>query len=124
MALKLVAAGEVDAAVGAAKLAEDYRRVADELEERLRKPTKPVKVNDVSMPTAHRDAISKGHFPDNPAMMAARKAGLRSLTAVAKKLGVSTSFLSQVLAEKKTMPDDRAEAFERLTGYPRSRWKS
>lgn len=120
MALKLVAAGEVDAAVGAAKLAEDYRRVADELE-RLPSAKRSAKVKPVAdaMTGEHREAISRGHGDSAP-MKAARKVGIRSMAQLAKKLGVSPGFLSQVVHGVRPMPTDRAEAFEKLTGV---RWK-
>ena len=47
-----------------------------------------------------------------------------SMTAMAKKCGVSVQFLSAVRAGRKKMPDDLAERIERLTGYPTSKWKS
>jgi hypothetical protein len=47
-----------------------------------------------------------------------------SMTAMAKKCGVSVQFLSAVRARRKKMPDDLAERIERLTGYPASKWKS
>ena len=73
------------------------------------------------MNEAHREAISKAH-PQSPAMKAARKAGFATLGDVAKALGVSKSFVSQVFSNKKPMPVDKAREFEKLTGYPAARW--
>lgn len=73
-----------------------------------------------NMDTAHREAISKAHLKSAP-MAAARKAGLLTLGDVAKALGCSKSFISQVFSDQKPMPPDKAARFEELTGY---RWKS
>jgi hypothetical protein len=53
-------------------------------------------------------------------MRAAAKAGLTTLTDVAKALGVGKAFLSRVLSGDKKLPPTRAAKFHQLTGY---RWE-
>jgi DNA-binding transcriptional regulator YdaS (Cro superfamily) len=56
--------------------------------------------------------------------MAAVHTAFPSMTAMAKKAGVSAQFLSQVRGGTKKMPPALAERIERLIGYPASKWFS
>lgn len=120
-ALKLVEAGDVRGAAALSALAEGYRAVADEQERLptsgLRSTVKNVRAEE------HRGAQSAA-LVNNAPMRAARASGLPSVRAVAAKLGVDATFISRVFRGKKPMPDELAERFEKLTGYPASRWKA
>jgi hypothetical protein len=121
-ALSLAAAGDVRGAAALSALAEAYRAVAAE-QEGLRAPVATPTVDSV-MTDSHREALSTSRdLNDSPPMRAARKAGLPSLRAVAAKLDVDPGFLSKIFRGKRPCPVPMAEAFERLTGYPASRWK-
>jgi hypothetical protein len=126
-ALRALDLGDAAAARDYRILAQLHREVADAMEaqglQRLTGSTLTPTVNQGTMVDDHREAISRAHTPsDSAPMKAARKAGFLSLADLAEKLGVSKSFMSQVMSGKKKMPPDRAAAFERLTGYPASRW--
>lgn len=116
----LLAKGDKDAALRAFSRAHLLR----ELAEGLRPAGKQRRVTVSSMTDAQKEQISETMGQRHPAMKAARKAGLPSQRAVAKALGVSPGFLSRVLAGDKDMPEDRAAEFQRLTGFPVSRWKA
>lgn len=119
-ALRALDAGDAELAREYRLLATLHREVAaaGELTTGERSP----KVNKPEMVDSHRQAISEAHMPGSAAMKAARKAGMRTLADVARALGVSKGFVSQVLNGKKYMPPERAAEFQRLTGYPASRW--
>lgn len=118
-ALALAESGDIDGAARLSALAEGYRAVAAK-QEGLRPGKRSPTVEAPMMTGEHRAAISRGHGDSAP-MAIARAAGkARSMTELARKLGVSPSFLSQVIAGKKVMPEDRAATFEKLTGKP---WK-
>lgn len=69
------------------------------------------------MKSAQRQAISERFLPTGDANMdAARAAGIPSLRQLAKKLGVTVSFLSQVRQGARPMPDTHRAKFRKLTG--------
>lgn len=77
----------------------------------------PTTVRDVNVAT--RKAISRGLGTANVLsgnMDAAREAKIPSMRALAKKLGVSVSFISQVMSGLRPMPETLAIAFKKLTG--------
>ena len=73
---------------------------------------------------ARREAISRGLGRVNPNLEAAREATkdkpkaeqIPSLRALAKRLGCTVSFLSQVASGDRPMPPAKAAAFRKLTG--------
>lgn len=94
-----------------------------ELEERLQPATKTTTVVPV-MTDSHREALSNSRdLNDSSPMRAARKAGLPSLRAVAAALGQDPGNLSKIFRGKRPCPVPLAEAFEKLTKYPATRWK-
>lgn len=80
--------------------------------------------------TAHRQAVRVGptvsaaateKSASDPFLSALAEVGL-SVRGLAKKLGVSAAFISQVRAGLRQMPADRAKDIERLTGWPAKNW--
>lgn len=127
--LELVRAGDRKKAAVAFRMAEHLRATAVELEHggppaALTRGPQRAKVNSDPMTSAQRAAISATMSDNTPAMEAARKAGLPSIRAVADALDVDPTFLSRVLSGRKKMPPARAAKFEKLTGYPATRWKA
>jgi hypothetical protein len=100
--------------------AELYRETARQMDELHRAdPSLTVKQPADSLRTVtpqQQQAISTKLMGSDPNMKAARAAGYPSLRDLAKGLGVSVSFLSQVRAGNRPMPENRAAAFRKLTG--------
>lgn len=118
----MAAAVEELLTAGQVLLARSFRSRGEEPPSRLTVNRDPGTVNLVS--PEKRETVSTKMLGKVPAWMrAARDAGLPSLGAVADALGVSTSFMSQVKSGKKAMPDPLAAKFEKLTGYPATRWR-
>jgi hypothetical protein len=121
-ALALAESGDIDGAARLSALAEGYRAVAAK-QDGLKSPSRAPTVDSV-MTDSHREALSTSRdLNDSAPMRAARKAGLPSLRAVAAKLDVDPGFLSKIFRGKRPCPVPLAEAFEKLTGFPATRWK-
>jgi hypothetical protein len=120
---KMADAGLKDYAIWLFRTAEVMRQASAGVTEALQRPPRlTVKQRETTLKgvehsTETRKALSerftKGKSPN---MDAARKAGYPSLRALAKALGCSASFLSQVAADDRPMPADKAAAFKKLTG--------
>jgi hypothetical protein len=103
--------------------AELLRRTAAE-QQRLTGPQPLSKLNK-AVTDSQRASMSTKLGGDTDWMTAARKAKppLPSQIAVAKALGVKPAFISQIKHGTSKMPPDLAERFEKLTGYPRTKWR-
>lgn len=113
---------DVDKAAHLSNKAERLRRMAA-AQEGLPRRAEATTVVSV-MTDSHREALSNSRgLNSTPAMRAARKAGLPSLRAVASSLGADPGNLSKIFRGKRSCPLPLAEAFEKLTGYPTTRWK-
>lgn len=73
-------------------------------------------VKQTTMDAAQRQAISAKLMRKDPNIAAARRVGVVSLRQLAKRLGVTASFLSQVRSGTRPMPDALAAKFKTLTG--------
>lgn len=126
-ALRALDQGDGDAAVKYRRLAFLHREVAMEMERvgRQSLPAAPPKSTvEPMMAVDHREKLSRSReLDESPAMKAARKAGLPSVRAIAAKLGEDPGFISKCLRGVKPMPVRLAAAFEKLTGYPASKWR-
>lgn len=71
------------------------------------------------MLAVHKVAISEGRSKD-PLAVAARKAGM-SVTALAKRVGVSKALLSMARTGERTIKRSVCERIEKLTGYAASK---
>lgn len=75
------------------------------------------------MNAVQRKIRSKAAVDPSDEFMTAVHLNFPSLTAMAKKAGVTVQFISAIRGGTKRMPTDLAERIERLTGYPASRWR-
>lgn len=121
-----LARGDARATAIAAHQANVARLAADELERladgtSLRAPVNTSTVNTVTSED-YGVAVSRGKSPAGaPALKAAQDAGY-SLRAIAKALKVSPALLSMAAAGSRSIPDELAARFEKLTGFPASKW--
>lgn len=126
-ALRALDQGDAAAAREYRLLAQLHREVAIEMERvgRQSLPAAPAKSTvEPMMAVEHREKLSRSReLDESPAMKAARKAGLPSVRAIAAKLGEDPGFISKCLRGVKPMPARLAESFEKLTGYPASKWR-
>jgi hypothetical protein len=126
-ALRALDAGDAVLAREYLLLATLHREVADEMERKgveALPAARPKSTVEPMMPADHREKLSRSReLDESPAMKAARKAGLPSVRAIAAKLGEDPGFISKCLRGVKPMPTRLAEAFEKATGYPASRWR-
>jgi hypothetical protein len=119
-------AGDARAAAVAFHQAQVCRLAADEMERlaggtSLRPPVNTSTVNTVTSED-YGVAVSRGKSPAGaPALKAAQDAGY-SLRAIAKALKVSPALLSMAAAGTRSIPDELAARFEKLTGFPASKW--
>jgi len=87
-------------------------------EEVLHKRLRPSIVNEPNMEKSHRLAISEGHGRrDDSFRVAIRKAGF-SQNQLAKRVGLNQAVLSLHRRELRRIKRSKAEAIERLTGWP------
>jgi type IV pilus biogenesis protein CpaD/CtpE len=77
-----------------------------------------------AMPAVQRKIRSAAAVEPDDEFISHVHTAFPSMTAMAKKCGVSVQFLSAVRAGRKKMPDELAERIERLIGYPASKWRS
>lgn len=77
------------------------------------------KIAAMAMPAEHREAISMGRAgrKAGPLLKAAQSKGYKTMKELAAALGVSTSFLSQVVNGGKKMPPDMAEWLRDKIGW-------
>lgn len=124
-ALRALDDGDAPAARDYRILAQLHREVAAAMEKQGL-PSLPTEstVERPMMTDEHRAKLSASRgLVDNPAMKAARKAGYPSVRAVAKALKEDPGFISKCLRGVRPMPPRIAEAFEKLTDFPASRWR-
>jgi len=72
----------------------------------------------VDMEAAHRQKLADAHSGKklHPNLLAARAANLATMADLAKALGYSKAMLSRIMSGDRSMPDERAALFKRLTG--------
>lgn len=94
---------------------------SEKLKRRLRRREQSAKVvnSAVELAPAHRIAISKGRKGKSPFLDAVRASGY-TLRGLAEAVGCLPSLLSMYRSsdEPRPIPRDRAEAIEKLTGWP------